>query len=41
LNAAIAQICAHYDQQELQLIIGFLRRTADAGRTAADKLAGS
>jgi len=40
MNAAIEEICAGYDDEELQLIIGFMRRTAGAGRAAADKLAG-
>ena len=40
MNAAIEEICAGYDDEELQLIIGFMRRTADAGRAAAEKLAG-
>src|SRR5215813_12196601 len=39
MNAAIEEICAGYDDEELQLIIGFMRRTADAGRAAAEKLA--
>jgi len=40
MNVAMDEICAGYDDQELQLIIDFLRRTADAGRAAAEKLAG-
>src|SRR5215471_7652939 len=40
MNAAIEEICAGYDDEELQLIIGFLRRTADAGRAAAERLIG-
>jgi len=40
MNAAIEEICAGYDDEELQVIIGFMRRTADAGRAAAEKLAG-
>src|SRR5215813_1241889 len=39
MSAAIDEICAGYDDEELQLIIGFMRRTADAGRAAAEKLA--
>jgi DNA-binding MarR family transcriptional regulator len=38
MNAAMAQICAGYQDDELELIAGFLRRTADAGRTAAEEL---
>jgi len=33
-------ICARYDDAELQVVIDFLRRTADAGRAAAEQLAG-
>jgi DNA-binding MarR family transcriptional regulator len=38
MNTAMDEICADYDDRELELIAGFLRRTADAGRTAAEKL---
>jgi DNA-binding MarR family transcriptional regulator len=38
MNAATARICASYDDDDLELITGFLRRIADAGRTAADEL---
>jgi DNA-binding MarR family transcriptional regulator len=38
MNAAMDEICAAYDDGELELLAGFLRRTADAGRTAAEKL---
>jgi DNA-binding MarR family transcriptional regulator len=41
MNTAMDQICADYKDEDLELLIGFLRRTADAGRTAAEKLAGS
>jgi DNA-binding MarR family transcriptional regulator len=41
MNTAMDQICADYEDDDLELLIGFLRRTADAGRTAAQKLAGS
>jgi DNA-binding MarR family transcriptional regulator len=41
MNSAMDQICAAYDDKELELLAGFLRRTADAGRNAAQKLAGS
>ena len=40
MNAAMDEICAHYDDEELDLLISFLRRTADAGRAAAERLAG-
>jgi DNA-binding MarR family transcriptional regulator len=40
MNTAMDQICADYEDTELQLLAGFLRRTADAGRNAAEKLAG-
>jgi DNA-binding MarR family transcriptional regulator len=39
MNAAMDQVCADYTQTELELLAGFLRRTADAGRSATDKLA--
>ncbi len=38
MNAAMAQICAEYKDDDLELIAGFLSRTADAGRTAAEEL---
>jgi DNA-binding MarR family transcriptional regulator len=38
MNTAMDEICADYDDEELELIAAFLRRTADAGRTAAEKL---
>lgn len=41
MNTAMDQICADYEDGDLELLAGFLRRTADAGRTAAEKLAGS
>jgi hypothetical protein len=34
------QICAGYTDTELELLAGFLRRTAGAGRAATDALAG-
>jgi DNA-binding MarR family transcriptional regulator len=40
MNTAMDQICADYDDEELELLDSFLRRTADAGRTAAQRLAG-
>jgi DNA-binding MarR family transcriptional regulator len=39
MNTAMDQICADYPDAELELLAGFLRRTADAGRTAAAELA--
>ncbi|HXB46340.1 MAG TPA: MarR family transcriptional regulator [Streptosporangiaceae bacterium] len=39
MNAALDQICAQYSGDELELLAGFLRSTAAAGRTAAEKLA--
>jgi hypothetical protein len=41
MNTAIDQICAGYDDKDLQLLAGFLRRTAEAAQTAADRLAAS
>jgi DNA-binding MarR family transcriptional regulator len=38
MNTAMAQICAGYQDDELEAIASFLRRTADAGRTAAEEL---
>jgi DNA-binding MarR family transcriptional regulator len=38
MNAAMTRICAGYQDDELELIARFLRRTADAGRTAAEEL---
>lgn len=39
MNSLMDDICAGYDEAELELIAGFLRRTADAGRDATDELA--
>jgi DNA-binding MarR family transcriptional regulator len=38
MNAEVAKICADYSSDELELIATFLRRTADAGRSAAAQL---
>ena len=38
MNAEVTQICSGYEDDELELIAGFLRRMADAGRTAAEEL---
>ena len=40
MNTATDQICVEYEDEDLELLAGFRRRTADAGRTAAEKLAG-
>ena len=39
MNTSMDQICAEYGDAELQLLADFLRRTAQAGRTATDELA--
>jgi DNA-binding MarR family transcriptional regulator len=38
MNTAMDQICSEYGDKELELLAGFLRRTADASRTAAQRL---
>ena len=40
MNTSVDQICAGYSDAELHLLADFLRRTAHAGRTATDELAG-
>jgi DNA-binding MarR family transcriptional regulator len=40
MNASMDRICAGYGDAELELLADFLRRTADAGRSATDELAG-
>jgi DNA-binding MarR family transcriptional regulator len=40
MSASMAQICAGYTDDELDLIAGFLRRTAEAGRSATEELDG-
>ena len=40
MNEALDQICAQYSGDELELLAGFLRHTAEAGQAAAAKLAG-
>lgn len=40
MNAAMDDLCAGYTEDELMLIAGFLRRTAEAGRAATDELFG-
>jgi DNA-binding MarR family transcriptional regulator len=39
MNTAMDEICAGYSEPELELLAGFLRRTADAGRSASRQLA--
>jgi hypothetical protein len=39
MNTEMDQICAGYPDRELELLARFLRRTADAGRTATAELA--
>jgi DNA-binding MarR family transcriptional regulator len=41
MNGLMDQICAGYDEAELELLADFLRRTATAGRNATDELAGA
>ena len=38
MNAEVARICADYSSDDLEVIATFLRRTADAGRTAGAQL---
>ena len=40
MNTSMDQICAEYGDTELELLADFLRRTANAGRSATDELAG-
>jgi DNA-binding MarR family transcriptional regulator len=39
MNTSMDQICAAYDDTELELLADFLRRTTNAGRDATDELA--
>ena len=39
MNSALDQIIGEYDEEQLELLAGFLRRTAAAGRAAAGELA--
>ncbi|MFC1418483.1 MarR family transcriptional regulator [Streptacidiphilus cavernicola] len=39
MTASMDALCDDYSAAELQLLIGFLRRTVDAGRAATDALA--
>ncbi|MFC8829839.1 MarR family transcriptional regulator [Streptomyces sp. NPDC057137] len=39
MSSAVDEICADYDEAQLQLLADFLRRTSTAGRGATDDLA--
>ena len=39
MNTSMDQICADYDDGQLELLADFLRRTTNAGRDATDELA--
>ena len=39
MNSAMDQIIGEYDEAQLELVAGFLRRTAEAGQGAAEELA--
>lgn len=39
MNSALDSICGDYDEQQLELLADFLRRTTDAGLTATHTLA--
>lgn len=41
MNSSVEQICADFDDAALERLADFLRRTADAGRNAAEGLAGN
>lgn len=40
MDRSMREICAGYEEDELALIAGFLRRTSEAGRRASEDLAG-
>jgi DNA-binding MarR family transcriptional regulator len=40
MNTSMNQVCAGYGEAELRVIADFLRRTAEAGQKATDRLAG-
>jgi DNA-binding MarR family transcriptional regulator len=40
MNGAMEKICSSYTEPELEVIADFIRRTTEAGRIAADELAG-
>jgi DNA-binding MarR family transcriptional regulator len=39
MNDAVREICQDYDEAQLELIAGFLRKTSEAGQAAAEALA--
>jgi DNA-binding MarR family transcriptional regulator len=39
MNSSMNEICARYDDAQLEVLAGFLRRAVDAGREATEKLA--
>lgn len=39
MNTLMDEVCAGYSEDELRLLAGFLRRTAEAGRQATGDLA--
>jgi DNA-binding MarR family transcriptional regulator len=39
MNSSMDQIIGEYDEAQLEVLAGFLRRTAEAGRAAAEELA--
>jgi len=39
MNSSMDAICADYDEAQLELLAGFLRRTTEAGREATQELA--
>jgi hypothetical protein len=40
MNASLDEICAGYDEDQLELLADFLRRATHAGRDATQQLAG-
>ena len=40
MNSSMSEICAAYDDAQLEVIADFLRRTVAAGGSATEKLAG-
>jgi DNA-binding MarR family transcriptional regulator len=40
MSSSMSEICAGYEDKELEVLADFLRRTVEAGRKATDKLAG-
>src|SRR5712675_256077 len=39
MNSSMTDLCASYGDKDLEVLADFLRRTAEAGQTATDKLA--